>query len=318
MSQLGFVLLIAFGSLGAAARRGFVVVGILLAFGLGGGEARAVTLAECVQHDPPKLFLATKGAVMPNTIDQTNNLNEGDKALLLSGKDITDLGGISQMMVEDDGRMVPIGSVENLHLFFNKNAISSIPDEIAALDNVSFLYFNDNRLSTLPKALAEMDSLVGMYFTANRFEEIPSFVFDMTRLKKLQFSENHIRVLPAEIGNLTELRHFDMSENQIGAIPDTMARLALLRVCDLSNNPFTSLPEVFGQVQIVNQLRVRDCPITSLPAGFETMRATIDITGTKIDPASLSPAMRARINTEKPPGSKEPDKIIVQKPADAG
>lgn len=35
------------------------------------------------------------------------------------------------------------------------------------------------------------------------------------------------------------------------------------------------------------------------------MRATIDITGTKIDPASLPPELRAKLDTEKPIGSKE-------------
>ncbi|MBL9200276.1 MAG: hypothetical protein JNL39_07200, partial [Opitutaceae bacterium] len=67
-------------------------------------------------------------------------------------------------------------------------------------------------------------------------------------------------------------------------------------------------------VQIVNQLRVRNNPLTTLPRGFATMRATIDITGTKIDPATLPPELRAKISTEKPPGSKDPDSIVVTKP----
>lgn len=276
--------------------------------------AQAATLAELTQAGPPKLFRATKGAVMPNTIDQTNNLQEGDKALLLSGMGLTDLTGLSTLIVEDDGQRVPIASVRNLHVFLNRNQIRTVPDEIAALDNVKFLYFEHNRIASLPRGLADMDALEGMYFTDNRFTEIPAFVFGMTRLKKLQFSGNQITVLPPEIGNLRELRHFNMADNRIAVLPDTLANLSRLRVCDLSDNPFTVLPEAFGQVQIVNQLRVKHCPITALPAGFATMRATIDITGTKIDPATLSPRMRARISTEKPPGSKEPEKIIVSKP----
>jgi len=120
--------------------------------------------------------------------------------------------------------------------------------------------------------------------------------------------------LPAAIGNLKELRHFNVAGNRIAKIPESIANLTRLRVCDLSDNPLLELPEAFGQVRIVNQLRVRNTGITSLPEGFAKMRATIDVTGTKIDPAVLSPAMRARINTEKPPGSKEEDKIIVRQP----
>jgi len=274
----------------------------------------AVKLAQYAKQNRLKLFVATKGAEMPNAIDQTNNLREGDKALLLSGQGLTDIGGISKLMVADNGERVPITSVKRLHLFFNKNQIARMPDEIALLKNVVFIYFNDNRLDTLPRAVTEMDSLEGMYFSANRFTEIPPFVFGMTRLKKLQFSHNRIAVLPAEIGNLKELRHLNMAGNQIALIPRAVANLTRLRVCDLSDNRITALPEAFGQVQIVNQLRVRNNPLTSLPAGFATMRATIDITGTKIDPAQLAPELRARISTEKPPGSKVEENIVVRQP----
>lgn len=287
---------------------------LFLSFVLIPEPARSETLQELAERRPLALFTATRGAVMPNNTDQTNNLQEGDKALLLSSQKLTDIRGISTLIVEDAGKPVPIRSVNNLHLFFNVNQIQEIPDEIAELDNVVFLYFEHNRLSRLPRALMQMDSLVGMYYTDNEFTEIPPFVFDMTRLKKLQFSKNRIRVLPAEIGNLTELRHFNVADNQITEIPESISKLKRLRVCDLSDNRIASLPEAFGTVQIVNQLRVRNNPLTSIPDGFATMRATIDITGTKIDPSKLKADLRERISTEKPPGSKVPENVIVRPP----
>ena len=105
---------------------------LLLILGLGAellpmASVRAVTLAEYAQAHPLKLFVAAEDAVMPNATDQTNNLKEGDRALLLSSAGLTDLTGISQLMVENDGQRVPITSVKNLHLFCNRNAIASIP-----------------------------------------------------------------------------------------------------------------------------------------------------------------------------------------------
>jgi Leucine-rich repeat (LRR) protein len=108
-------------------------------------------------------------------------------------------------------------------------------------------------------------------------------------------------VLPPEIGNLTRLIHFNIGENQIALLPESIAKLTLLRVCELSDNRLESLPEAFGKVPILYQLRVRNNPLTTLPAGFANMPGTIDITGTKIDPDKLSPELRARINTQKPP-----------------
>lgn len=286
----------------------------LLAVGLVPHVAHGTTLEEFAQSHAIKLFIATKGAVMPNSIDQTNNLQEGDRALLLSGQGLSDMEGISRLIVEDDGRKIPITEVKNLHVFLNKNQISSIPDEIRKLDQVVFLYFEYNRLHDLPEALQDMDDLVGMYFTANEFNQIPPFVFQMRRLKKLQFSKNQIRVLPPEIGNLSELRHFNIAGNRISHIPATISQLTRLRVCDLSDNQIRELPKEFGAVQIVNQLRVRNNPLTDLPRGFATMRATIDITGTKIDFDQLPPQIRAKIDTEKPPGSKDEARIIVRQP----
>lgn len=277
--------------------------------------APGATLKELTAQRPPKLFIATKGAVMPNSIDQTNNLQEDDRALLLSDHDLTDIAGLSTLIVEDAGRAVPIGSVKNLHVFLNRNRITAIPEEIGALKNVVFLYFEYNQLHDLPSALQQMDHLVGMYFTANEFTAIPAFVFGLTRLKKLQFSKNHLTVLPPEIGQLKELRHFNIAGNAISDIPESISNLTRLRVCDLSDNRIRVLPESFGRVQIVNQLRVRNNPLTDLPSGFATMRATIDITGTAIDPAKLPPELRAKIDTEKPAGSKEPEKAIVSPPS---
>ncbi len=287
---------------------------LLLLASLSVAPASAVTLAEYARANTIEIFVPKKGAVMPNSIDSPGHLQLGTKALLLSGLGLTDLNGISKLIVSDGGKRVPVTSVKRLHVYVNQNAFTTLPDEIGALDNVEFLYCEDNRLSTLPRALADMDSLIAMYFTGNRFTEIPPFVFEMHRLTKLQFSKNQLTALPAAIGQMTGLRHFNIAGNQIAVLPDSIAKLTKLRVCDFSDNRIAVLPEAFGAVQIVNQLRVRNNPLTTLPRGFATMRATIDITGTKIDPATLPPELRARISTEKPPGSKDPDSIVVTKP----
>ncbi len=288
-------------------------IAALLAAGLP-AIGQAVSLADYARKHEIRIFVATRGAVMPNDLDSPGHLKEGTKALLLSGLNLTDLDGIGTLQVEDDGRKVPVTSIPNLHLYVNHNRLQALPEEMGAMDNVEFFYCEFNQLSSLPRSLADMDGLIAMYFTGNRFTEIPPFVYGMSRLTKLQFSKNRIATLPPDIGRMTELRHFSIAGNRIAAVPDSIANLTRLRVCDLSDNRISALPEAFGRVQIVNQLRVRNNPLTSLPAGFATMRATIDITGTRIDPSALSPPLRARIDTEKPPGSKDPDAIVVRKP----
>lgn len=135
--------------------------------------SRAISLEDYAQATDFKVFVARKGAVMPNPYDSPGHLKEGTKALLLSGLDLTDLKGISTLLVEDGGQRVRAASIKGLHLYVNNNRLKELPEEIGALDNVEFFYCEFNELSTLPRALADMDGLIAMYFTGNRFTEIP-------------------------------------------------------------------------------------------------------------------------------------------------
>lgn len=261
----------------------------------------AITLEELAAKDPLAVLTVAKGqAVDLGEGNQTNNLKEGGHVLILSGKGLTSLAGISSLKVLDAGKPVPLASLEGLQVFINDNKLEDLPEEMAALDNVTFLYAYKNRMKAIPPVVGRMKGLLGMYFTENRLTEIPAFVYEMKQLRKLQVSKNHIKTIPPEFGNLTNLIHLNLSENDIAALPDSIANLKKLRVCDLSYNHLAQLPEAFGQVRILYQLRVRDNPLHALPAGFEKMPGTIDITGTQIRPADLSPGLQARLSTEKP------------------
>lgn len=224
--------------------------------------------------------------------NQTNNLKEGGKVLVLSGAGLTSLEGIS--------RLPALAGATDAQLFLNRNALAALPDEFAALRGVTFVYLNYNRFTEFPKVLTRMRGLQGIYLTGNRIAELPPELFAMTQLRKLQLSKNRLTRLPSELGNLVNLIHFNFSDNELTAVPATMGRLRQLRVCDLSDNRIADLPDAFGQVRILYQLRVRNNPLRRLPEGFARMPGTIDITGTQIRLADLPPALRARISTEKP------------------
>jgi len=274
--------------------------------------ASAVTLADFARQHPLVIQTVRTGeAVSLGKENQTNNLKNGGKVLVLSSQGLTSLDGISRLTVVDAGQSVPISKVPNLQLFLNNNRIAVVPEELAELGNVTFIYFNVNRIRTIPPAVTRMKSLQGMYFTSNALTEIPPYVFTMRGLRKFQISRNRVREIPPEFGQLINLIHLNLAENEIASLPDSMANLTQLRVCDLSGNQLARLPEAFGRVQILYQLRVRDNPLTSLPAGFAAMPGTIDITGTKIRLAELPEALRARISTEKP--AVKP-KVVVRRP----
>ena len=278
---------------------------ILLSFVFFGGltvrPSPAVTLTKLARTQPLTIRAIAPGE-SPDLGEgnQTNNLKEGGNVLMLSGKDLTSLTGISHLSVLYRGRPTPIAEVASLQLFLNRNALSALPDEMAELDNITFLYAFYNQFEALPPAVTRMKGLQGLYLTGNHIRELPAALFAMHGLRKLQVSKNLLSAIPPAIGNLTQLIHLNLSENQIGVLPATIANLRELRVCDLSDNRLDELPEGFGRVKILYQLRVRNNPLRTLPPGFAAMPGTIDITGTKIDPATLAPALRTRIDTKKP------------------
>ena len=272
--------------------------------------ARAITLSEYAQQNPLVIQTVRSGEKIDLGKDnQVNNLKEGAKVLVLSGKHLSSVDGISALTVMDEGKPVLLTSVPELQLFLNNNDIEVVPEEFSLLGKVEFIYLNSNKIRAIPVAVTKMKSLQGMYFTKNRLTEIPVEIFAVKQLRKFQISRNRVKEIPAAFGNLVNLIHLNLADNEIASVPDSMANLTQLRVCDLSGNRLTQLPEAFSRVQILYQLRVRDNPLTTLPAGFAAMPGTIDITGTKIRMEDLSPELQAKISTEKP--SVKP-KVIVK------
>ena len=146
-----------------------------------------------------------------------------------------------------------------------------------------------------------MRGLQGMYFTGNRLTRIAPEVFSMTWLRKLQVSQNHITDLPDGIGNLSNLIHLNLSSKRIPVAGRQKAAKPSLRVRFFVDNRLPAYRRASHRCESLIKARIRKNPIAVLPAGFAEMPGTIDITGTRIELNQLSPALRARISTEKAP-----------------
>jgi Leucine-rich repeat (LRR) protein len=262
--------------------------------------AAGITLAEYARGRTIPIYTVGSGAAIPLAgSDNTNNLLDGDKVLMLSRVGLTSIDGISRLRVVDEGREKALSEVERLRLYLNENAIRVLPPELFTLQKLEFLYLYYNRLDAIPPQIAALKGLLGMYFTGNNISAIPPEVFTMTKLRKLQVNQTKLTEAPAALCELTELRHLNLAANAIETLPECIGRLTKLRVCDFSDNRIARLPESFGAVPIVHQLRICNNPLRGLPAGFAAMPGSIDITGTQIELESLPPALRSKISREK-------------------
>lgn len=290
----------------------FVLLSVATAqAGLPGQQKKGITLKDLVAQHPIEVYTVQEGTEIPlKTYDQTNNFKVGVNVLSLSGNDLTDITGISTLIVHYQGKDVPITAVPNLQIFLNKNRISVVPDEIGDLGNVTFFYFNDNRIRNIPAAFGRIGGLRGVYFTRNRIDSISSDIFFVDRLLKFEIKQNNIRRIPEEIGNCKYIIHLNLANNPISVLPESITNLSNLRICDFSYCGLRALPSGFAKNKIRYQLRlIGNSELTSLPVGrgFETMTGTIDITGTGIDKHTLPEAVRKRISTKRTPS---PNKLV--------
>ncbi|MFB2121253.1 leucine-rich repeat domain-containing protein [Parapedobacter sp. 2B3] len=279
--------------------------------GLPGQQKKGITLKDLVAQHPIEVYTVQEGAEIPlKTYDQTNNFKVGVNVLPLSGNDLTDIIGISTLVVRYQGKDVPITAVPNLQIFLNKNRISIVPDEISDLGNVTFFYFNDNKIKNIPAAFGLIEGLQGVYFTRNRIDKISPEIFSVKKLRKFEIKQNRVSRIPNEIGNSRHIIHLNLANNPIKVLPESIMNLSNLRICDFSYCGLSALPIGFAKNKIRYQLRlIGNSELTSLPAGrgFETMTGTIDITGTGIDENTLPESVRKRISTKRTPS---PNKLV--------
>src|SRR5581483_911526 len=139
----------------------------LLMLFLGCIAGAEVTLADYASGKVLPIYTAGIDKIPLAGSDNTNNLNDGDKVIMLSRIGLSDIDGISRLRVRDQGREMPLSDVEHLHLYLNENAIRALPAELYTMRKITFLYLYFNRLDAIPPQLAAMKSMLGMYFTGN-------------------------------------------------------------------------------------------------------------------------------------------------------
>lgn len=271
------------------------------------GEAKqekGISLVQYAEKHPLEVYTVKRTndptGLPLEDIDPRNNLLAGYKVLAMSRKGLTDINGISELMVLDGKHRKKISDVENLLLLFGGNQISDIPVELSKLNNVVLLFFKGNRIKTVPKELAKMKSLERIYFTRNEISEIPEEIFEL-KLTKFDVGDNRLKEISPRLCEKVRLAHLNLSGNQLKTLPDCMGNMQHLKVLDLADNLLTSLPKSLAKVSIVHTLRLDgNKDLTTIPdgEGFANMTANITIEGTAIDVKKLSKALQARIKAK--------------------
>lgn len=119
------------------------------------------------------------------------------------------------------------------------NALTDLPDGMAALHRLQVLFASDNPFTTVPAVLGRCPALQLIGFKANRIHTVPAESLPPT-LRWLILTDNQIDTLPEALGHCAPLQKLMLAGNRLHRLPDSLARCRRLELVRLAANRFAT------------------------------------------------------------------------------
>ncbi len=150
-------------------------------------------------------------------------------------------------------------------LYLHKNQLTSLPDSIGGLSNLTYLALDDNQLTFLPDSIGYLSALRVLDLSNNQLTSLPDLIGGLSNLTVLALDDNQLTSLPNSFGNMSALESLYLLNNQLTSLPDSIGDLSNLTELYLSNNQLTSLPDSIGDLSNLTELYLSRNQLTSLP-----------------------------------------------------
>ncbi|KAG0410960.1 hypothetical protein HPB47_011901 [Ixodes persulcatus] len=139
---------------------------------------------------------------------------------------------------------------------------------VFTLSHLNFLEVSNTCLSTIPDGIARLVNLTRLVLSANQLAKLPADLGKLRKLKFLDVSRNRIEDLPIEISNLTELQSLIVAGNQLRSLPAEFSKLNRLIVLNFSNNQVEEFPSFLteSRFDFLTELVANNNRIEALPA----------------------------------------------------
>ncbi|VDN10345.1 unnamed protein product [Dibothriocephalus latus] len=169
--------------------------------------------------------------------------------------------------VEANGLDELIFSLKQLNfLEISRSGISTLPDDIQKLGDLTKLSLKHNALTEIPVGLGNVNNLRFLDLSFNHISNLPENIFDnLSHLESLALDSNELQSLPPLKG-LVELHVLSVSSNKLSALPETLSGCSKLMNVDFSRNALTSLPTDLNKLTNLHRFNVCDNNLTEIPA----------------------------------------------------
>ncbi|XP_022809943.1 uncharacterized protein LOC111346958 [Stylophora pistillata] len=183
----------------------------------------------------------------------------GRRSLYLSGHSLHELPAALFELTEleelflSENKLTTIpenmGKLNNLTvLIVRRNQLSVFPTSLTQLKKLKELNIRDNKLTTIPDGIGEMVELEGLELSFNQLTVLSPAIKQLKKLKWLDISHNNLTTIPDAIGEMVELGRLVLSGNQLTVLSPAIKHLKNLKVLNISHNNLTTIPDVIGEM----------------------------------------------------------------------
>ena len=105
--------------------------------------------------------------------------------------------------------------------------LTSIPESIENMSQLSVLYLDYNSLTQLPNSITNLSNLFYLVLPFNQLTSIPENIGNLTNLFWLDIGYNEVEYIPESIGNLQGLTYLWIFGNNLTTLPNSFCDLNL-------------------------------------------------------------------------------------------
>jgi Leucine-rich repeat (LRR) protein len=99
--------------------------------------------------------------------------------------------------------------------YLRGNQLTSLPESIGLLVNLTHLSVANNRLVTLPASIGQLEQLTTLWANNNNLIQLPSQISQLRKLERLVVCDNLLRSLPSEMHVLRHVSTFVIANNPL-------------------------------------------------------------------------------------------------------
>ena len=126
-------------------------------------------------------------------------------------------------------------------LSLKHNKLTTLPESLGKLTQLTELDLSFNHLDELPDNLDQLANLAILELTHNEFQTLPTVITSLNSLTTLNVSHNLLHTLPTGLGYLPALKYLRLSYNRLFILPQSLCRAPKLTFLDISKNFISSL-----------------------------------------------------------------------------